>query len=75
MAKHYRNPDAIKLVADNIRKYRMQKGISMETLADLIGIEYTVIARLELQQTNPSISVVYAIAKALEIEPNLLLIK
>ena len=72
MAKHFIQSDAIALVADNVRKYRQLKGISMETLADLIGIEYSVIARLELKKSNPSISVVYAIAKALDIKPALL---
>ena len=69
MAKHLNEPAAIELVARNVRKYRQAKNISMETLADLIGIEYSVIARLELKKSNPSISLVYAIAKALEIPP------
>jgi ribosome-binding protein aMBF1 (putative translation factor) len=72
MAKHYISPDAINLVAGNVRKYRTEKGISMETLADILGIEYSVIARLELKKSNPSISIVYAIAKALDIKPALL---
>lgn len=68
MAKHLNEPAAIELVANNVRKYRQSKNISMETLADLIGIEYSVIARLELKKSNPSVSLVYAIAKALEIK-------
>ncbi|WP_158288484.1 helix-turn-helix domain-containing protein [Mucilaginibacter psychrotolerans] len=73
MAKHFISPEAIEIVSRNVRKYRTDKGVSMETLADLIGIEYTVIARLETKKSNPSISVVYAIAKALDISPSLLL--
>ncbi|WP_259068988.1 helix-turn-helix domain-containing protein [Mucilaginibacter sp. X4EP1] len=71
----FKDPEAIELIAKNVRFYRNQKGISMEDVADLIGIEYSVISRLELQKSNPSISVVYAIAKVLEIEPYLLFMK
>jgi len=73
MAKHFKDPDAIERIAKNVRKYRTEKGISMERLAIILGIEYSTIARLEYQQSNPSISLVFAIAKALEIEPYLLL--
>lgn len=73
MAKHFISPEAIELVSRNVRKYRRKKRISMETLADIIGVEYTVVARLELKKSNPSISIVYAIAKALDINPALLL--
>ncbi|MES2265572.1 MAG: helix-turn-helix transcriptional regulator [Bacteroidota bacterium] len=74
MAKHFISPEAIDIVSRNVRKYRTEKGVSMETLADLIGIEYSVIARLETKKSNPSISVVYAIAKALDIKPSLLFV-
>lgn len=73
MAKHFISPEAIEVVSHNVRKYRTEKGISMETLADLLGVEYSVIARLETKKSNPSISIVYAIAKKLEIKPSLLL--
>ena len=68
MAKHLNEPAAIELVARNVRKYRQANNMSMETLADLIGIEYSVIARLELKKSNPSISLIYAIAKNLHIK-------
>lgn len=71
----FKDLEAIELIAKNVRHYRTEKGLSMEKLANIIGIEYSVIARLEHQKSNPSISVVYAIAKALEIEPYLLLMK
>jgi transcriptional regulator with XRE-family HTH domain len=74
MAKHFKDPDAIALIAKNVRSYRIEKGISMERLAMILGIEYSTIARLEYQQSNPSISLVYAIAKALDLEPYKLLL-
>jgi len=75
VAKHIRDPDAIERIAKNVRRYRTEKQISMEKLALILGIEYTTIARLEYQQSNPSISLIFAIAKVLEIEPQLLLMK
>lgn len=71
--ERYKQPDAIEIVAKNARKYRLQKNVSMERLADILGIEYTVIARLERGKTNASISLVYGIAKALDIDPHLML--
>ncbi len=71
--ERYKEPLAIEIVAKNARKYRLEKGISMEKLAYTLGIEYTVISRLERGITNPSISLVYGIAKALDIEPHRML--
>jgi DNA-binding XRE family transcriptional regulator len=71
--ERYKEPSAIDIVAKNARKYRLEKNISMERLADIMGIEYTVIARLERGKTNPSISLIYGVAKALSIEPHLML--
>lgn len=72
--KRYIEPTVIKIVSKNARKYRIEKNLSIEKLADILGIEYTVISRLELGKTNVSISLVYGIAKALDIEPYLMLI-
>jgi len=67
--KHIVEPKAIELVGDNVRKYRTKANISQAVLADLVGVSYSQIARIELAQINTSISMVYLIAKALEIEP------
>ena len=72
--QRYKELDAIEIVAKNARKYRLEKNVSMERLADILGIEYTVIARLERGKTNASISLIYGIAKALDIEPYLMLL-
>jgi len=72
--KRYVEPTAIQIVSTNARKFRLDKNISMERLADILGIEYTVISRLELGKTNASISLIYGIAKALDVEPHLMLL-
>jgi|GEM_PF-1854349 len=71
--KHIVEPIAIDLLAKNVRKYRTKANISQTTLADLIGVTYSQIARIELAEINTSVSMIYLIAKALEIEPDLLL--
>lgn len=74
MAKKYiSEPIVIKLLADNVRKYRLQTGMSQTTLAGLVGVTYSQIARIELAEVNTSVSMIYLIAKALDIQPSLLL--
>lgn len=70
-----RDISAIKLLAENVRKYRIEKGMSMEALANEAGIEYSQISRLERGLLNTSVSVIFAVAKALEISPTKLLEK
>jgi len=76
MAKtHIVEPKAIELLAKNVRKYRTKANISQTTLADLVGVTYSQIARIELAEINTSVSMIYLIAMALEIEPGKLLEK
>jgi len=71
--KHIVEPVAIELLAKNVRKYRLKSGISQTTLAQLIGVTFSQIARIELAEINTSVSMVYLIAKALDIKPSQLL--
>jgi DNA-binding XRE family transcriptional regulator len=71
--KHIVEPKAIELLAINVRKYRIKANISQTTLADLVGVTYSQIARIELGEINTSVSMIYLIAKALDIEPSKLL--
>lgn len=68
-----RDISAINILASNVRKYRIGKDLSQEALANLAGIEYSQVSRIERGLLNTSISVVFALAKALEIEPSKLL--
>ncbi|TSJ36566.1 helix-turn-helix transcriptional regulator [Mucilaginibacter corticis] len=71
--RHISEPKAIELLAMNVRKYRTKANISQTVLADLIGVSYSQIARIELGEINTSVSMIYLIAIALEIEPAQLL--
>ena len=52
----------------HLRKIRMEKNISMQTLADMVNVEYSQISRIEHGKINTSLSMVYELALALEIE-------
>ncbi|MES2428615.1 MAG: helix-turn-helix transcriptional regulator [Bacteroidota bacterium] len=71
--KHIVEPVAIELLGGNVRKYRTKANISQTVLADLVGVTYSQIARIELGEINTSVSMIYLIAKVLEIEPSKLL--
>ena len=65
-----RDKIAIEILANNVRKYRTQQGMTMENLANLAGIEYSQVSRIERGVINTSVSVIFAIAKALDVEPS-----
>lgn len=65
---------APEIVGKNIRAYRERIGLSQEAFADAAGLHRTYITQVEHGKRNISIANIFKIAKALEIEPNLLLI-
>ena len=65
-----RDKIAIEILANNVRKYSTQQGMTMENLANLAGIEYSQVSRIERGVINTSVSVIFAIAKALDVEPS-----
>jgi transcriptional regulator with XRE-family HTH domain len=71
--KQRRNERAISILAENIRKYRMEKNLTIEALANTIGVDYSQIGRMERGIVNPNISIIFDIADALEIPPAKLL--
>jgi len=68
-----RNLGAMRILAKNVRKYRIEKNLSQEALANLAGIEYSQISRLERGILNTSVSVIFVVAQALEMPPSKLL--
>ncbi|TSJ36637.1 helix-turn-helix transcriptional regulator [Mucilaginibacter corticis] len=63
----------MKILANNVRKYRLQRNLAQEALANLVGIEFSQISRIERGVINTSISMIFALAKALEINPSQLI--
>jgi len=70
-----RDISAINRLASNVRKYRLDKNLSQEALANLAGIEYSQVSRLERGLLNTSVSVIFALANALDLEPSKLIEK
>lgn len=63
------------IFANNVRKYRTEKGLSQEALADLAGLHRTYISAIERERRNISIDNIENIAAALDIDAYLLFIK
>jgi transcriptional regulator with XRE-family HTH domain len=71
--KQKRNEQAIAVLASNIKKYRLQKKLTIEELANMIGVDYSQISRMERGVVNSNISIIFEVAEALEIHPGRLL--
>lgn len=66
MAKsYYKDEKFLKKFGANLKKRRMEKGISQEELANELGFSQPHIVKIELGRVNTSISHVAAFAKAL----------
>lgn len=56
-----------------IRKARNEKDLTIQALADMVGIEYTQMSRIELGKINTSVLQVCRISRALDISMSSLL--
>ena len=50
-----------------IRKFRKEKKLSQEVLAERVGLHYTTISRIERGVSNPPVQTINKIAKALKV--------
>lgn len=60
--------DIIKVFATNMRKFRIELGLSQEAFAEKCGLHRTYISSVERCQRNISIENIQRIAEALEID-------
>lgn len=60
--------DIVKVFGTNVRKYRNEKGISQEKLAELSGLHRTYISDVERFQRSIALENIQRIADALEVE-------
>jgi transcriptional regulator with XRE-family HTH domain len=61
------------IVGEKIRSLRKGAGLSQEVLAERCGIFRTYLSRIESGSANPSLVVLVTLAKALDVEPYVLL--
>ena len=67
--------DIVKVFAHNMRKYRNEKGLSQEALAEKASLHRTYICAVEREKRSIALDNVQKIADALEVETYLLFIK
>ena len=70
---YYINKTALLRVGAKIREVRTSKDISIETLANTSGMDYSQLARMETGQVNFTISYLFRVAEALGVTPKELL--
>lgn len=72
--KHFRNDEQLKVIGENIRKYRLLKGLTQSDLAFSCGDkDWSQISRMERGLVNFSISYLLLVAEMLEVSPKELL--
>jgi transcriptional regulator with XRE-family HTH domain len=59
--------DLTPVVGGNLRRLRLQRGLSLERLAKASGVSRTMLGQVELGQSAPTINVLWKIARALEV--------
>jgi transcriptional regulator with XRE-family HTH domain len=57
------------IVARNIRRLRLERGLTQEELAARIRITRNYVGMIERQENSPTVAILERIAKALGIEP------
>jgi len=63
----------MKMVGDNVKRLRLAKGLTQEALANASGVDWSTISRLENGNLNTGITVLFALAKAMDVLPSRLL--
>ena len=56
-------------VGRNLRAYRLQRGLSKESFADVVGVHRTYMGALERGQRNLSLQSLERLAEQLELDP------
>jgi transcriptional regulator with XRE-family HTH domain len=59
--------DMRKLVGDNVRYFRMKKGLSQEEYAERCGFSQQYLSGLEQGKRNPTVVTVFELAQALDV--------
>lgn len=67
--------DIVKVFAANLKKYRIQKGLSQEAFAEIAGLHRTYISAIEREKRSIALENVQKIADALDIETYLLFVE
>jgi len=70
---HRQSAELLEILAENIRSFRREKGISQEDLADMCSLHRTYIGSIERRERNVTIASLAVLAEALGVSvPELL---
>lgn len=61
------------IFGNNVRRIRMEKGLTIESLATDVGLSYSYVGEMQRGKRNPTLKVVERIARALDVTPTELL--
>jgi transcriptional regulator with XRE-family HTH domain len=67
VSPHPPHPDLTRVVGANLRRLRVQRGLSLERLSRSSGVSRAMLSQIELSQSTPTINVVWKIATALAV--------
>lgn len=67
------NKNLSRTIGDRIRRLRKQKGLTQQELAEKVGMEYTMIGRVEQGVRNLTIEGILKVAEALDADVNYIL--
>lgn len=59
--------DVRRMIGRNVRKLRLEAGISQAALADRLGVDRSYVSGLEQGQRNPTVLTLWHVAKALDV--------
>jgi len=60
---------AVVKIGDNLKRQRIRKALTQEDLAQLAGLTTASVARIERNETEPRMSTLRKLAKALDLDP------
>lgn len=66
--------DLVQLLGQNVRRLRVERGLSQEELAFRAGMKRSYLSDMERGTRNPSVRALGRVAEALEIAPHVLLL-
>lgn len=61
--------DLQRIVGENLRRYRAERGLSQEQFAEILGFHRTYVGGLERGERNLSLRAVERLAAAVELDP------
>lgn len=64
-----------RIVAQNLRRLRQDRGLTQEELADRAGLNRNYVGMVEREENAPTVDTLEALAKAMDIDPTALLVK